>query len=67
MARKTIDFPTVMRICVELGCAPNTVYRVFRDGRAGSEKNPDGYQISRRIFAVLVRDGFLDPIEDRNE
>lgn len=61
MARKTIDHPTVMRICVELGCSENTVYKVFKD------KSPEGYQVSRRVFAVLVRDGFLDPVEEKDE
>ena len=58
MARKTIDHATVLRIAVEVGCNEHTVRRVFRD------KSPEGYQVSRRIFAVLVREGFLDPVNE---
>lgn len=58
MAKKSIDHGAVLRIAVEVGCNEQTVRKVF------AAKKPDGYQVSKRIFAVLVRDGFLDPVTE---
>lgn len=63
MTRKTIDASTVRRIAAELDCAGATVRRVFVTRRTP-------YAVSRRIFAVLVRDGLLqesDRVEDGND
>lgn len=57
MARKTIDSSTVRRIAAEVDCNPKTVRNVFE------QKQPSRFPISRRVYAVLIRDGYLDPVE----
>jgi hypothetical protein len=54
MAKKNIDASTIRRISAELDCDPLTVKKVFKTKKATK------FPISRRVYAALVRDGFID-------